>query len=541
MIMRILWLLTLTLLLSSCASIILPRKQNVTFNTGNKESVVYVNNVKIGEGKVVKNKIKKKFIEQVVVQTPDYFDTHHCIAGQKHPAAYYPLRALSWFTFYGIFMDGKTGNCYNYPSLIQLPKPVLKPQKGSNQKYLQLESINLDIKDVKNDIVWSYPKYSVVLTPSLEEAEKEKKDDIVDAEEKQSKKDDGKEYLEKKKETDDNVISQYEPLLSKKFEALLKETNYIDTVNKVFADHSNTLSIEGKITKISKFKVRSKNIIKISYSTAQHFYKVKLYITWYIKNDFNEILDSVNTFEYSGDFLKYERENIYFDALQKSYAGLQSNKTFEKYFELKEDVGVPETLLSLKTKNTYISETSEANESTVIVKNGKAHGSGFAITNDGYIITNYHVIAGKYADKEQKISVILPNQEEVDATIVRYNKSKDLALLKVDTKFSHVYKIPTEKTFKNMLNIFTIGAPKSIELGQSVSTGIVSNERKINNNYLIQLNMSVNSGNSGGPVFDKQANLHGVIVSKLFGFSTEGICFAIPAYKITEYLNIDIK
>jgi S1-C subfamily serine protease len=51
--------------------------------------------------------------------------------------------------------------------------------------------------------------------------------------------------------------------------------------------------------------------------------------------------------------------------------------------------------------------------------------------------------------------------------------------------------------------------------------------------------MSVNSGNSGGPIFDSKGNLHGVVVSKLVGKNTEGVSFAVPSYLLTEYLNIE--
>ena len=126
----------------------------------------------------------------------------------------------------------------------------------------------------------------------------------------------------------------------------------------------------------------------------------------------------------------------------------------------------------------------------------------------------------------------------MDCSVVKVNKFQDLALLKVDKQFKKAFVCSDQKTFRKMEDVFTIGAPKSISLGQSISTGIISNERKINNNNLIQLNMSINSGNSGGPVFDSKGNLHGVVVSKLVGRNTEGVGFAVPSYLLQEYLNI---
>ena len=129
----------------------------------------------------------------------------------------------------------------------------------------------------------------------------------------------------------------------------------------------------------------------------------------------------------------------------------------------------------------------------------------------------------------------------MDVTVVRVNKFRDLALLKVTKTFEKAFVVSSTKTFKNMQDAYTIGAPKSLELGQSISAGVISNERKANNNNLLQLGMSVNSGNSGGPLFDATGILHGVIVSKLVGENTEGVSFAIPSYLIEEYLKIKIN
>ena len=141
-------------------------------------------------------------------------------------------------------------------------------------------------------------------------------------------------------------------------------------------------------------------------------------------------------------------------------------------------------------------------------------------------------------DKFDTIRVINAKGEEKIATVVRYNRNVDLALLKVDMLFESPFRLPEAKNFNVLQTVYAIGTPKSRELGQSVSVGIISSERKAKNLELIQLSMSVNSGNSGGPVIDDKGALCGVVVSKLFGFGTEGIGFAIPAYKIAQYLNI---
>jgi serine protease Do len=69
--------------------------------------------------------------------------------------------------------------------------------------------------------------------------------------------------------------------------------------------------------------------------------------------------------------------------------------------------------------------------------------------------------------------------------------------------------------------------------------GLISNERVVNNNNLLQVNININGGNSGGPLFEKNGTLQGVIQSKLIGKDTEGVGFAIPSYLVPSYLNIN--
>jgi S1-C subfamily serine protease len=331
----------------------------------------------------------------------------------------------------------------------------------------------------------------------------------------------------------------------------LKKTGFIDTINKVFSDHNNTLVLEGNIKKINVYHIAKKR----SYGS---YSKCKLFTTWYIKNSYNEILDSIDSEDYSGDFAlsfvgygynaDYQKmysdhvQKMYADAVDVSYLKLHRNARFTKYLKQESDFAIKDPILNLPKPTITVLEKTDASAASVIVKRKDGgHGSGFAITNDGYIITNYHVIAGKFAGKPTEVKVITYEGQELEATVVRISKFNDLALLKVNKNFEKAFTVSSVKAFKNMQDVYTIGAPKSLELGQSVSAGVISNERKSNNNNLLQLGMSVNGGNSGGPLYDATGKLHGVIVSKLIGQNTEGVSFAIPGYLIEEYLKLKIN
>jgi S1-C subfamily serine protease len=227
------------------------------------------------------------------------------------------------------------------------------------------------------------------------------------------------------------------------------------------------------------------------------------------------------------------------DALARSYYELKQTAQFQEKLKVQTNFNVQEPVLSINKPTNLVKELSDASLGSVIIKRPDGgHGSGFAITQDGYILTNYHVISGKTQDQPSKVKVILSNGIQLDAEIVRYNRARDVALLKVAYNFEKVFLLSDVKSFKNLSEVYTIGAPKSVELGQSVSLGLISNERVTNNNNLLQLNININGGNSGGPLFDKSGTLHGVIQSKLVGKDTEGVGFAIPSYLVATYLNI---
>ena len=196
-------------------------------------------------------------------------------------------------------------------------------------------------------------------------------------------------------------------------------------------------------------------------------------------------------------------------------------------------------LLHLTKPSAIVSGKSDATLASVIIKrDDNGHGSGFAISQDGYLLTNYHVVASDNPKKPEKLKVVLSGGEELEATLVRFNKAQDIALLKVEHTFEKAFLLGTEKSYKPLTDVYTVGAPKSIELGQTMTAGLISNERNSNNNELLQLSMPINFGNSGGPLFDASGTLDGVIVAKLVGESTEGISFAIPAYRIHDYIKV---
>ncbi len=544
------------LLFSSCASIFLPKKQKVTFTTTHKESKIYLEKEEIGTGKIVTEKVKKEgSAKQIIIKTPGYKDTYGVLVPSRRQIAYWFLQIPNplWLGYYGFWWDAINPKCMGYQKVINIPVKDKLVFRGDKDKYVDISNIKLNIKNKDKDIKSYSVDFSATdLEKNIQETEKETDLRTAKYEAKQAKRDAKKKKKNMLAEPDSKEMKYDDTKFSYNVYKTLKSTGFVDTVNKFFIDFNNQIYLEGSIDKLNYYTIQGRSG---SYS------RCKIFLTWYVKNNYNEIMDSIVTNEYSGDFttsyyysyystaaLEAAKEaysdqvsKMYGDAIDISYLKLHSNPVFTKYLKQESDFNTKDGALTLPAPKSIVTDKSDAGLASVIVKTADGHGSGLAVTQDGYILTNYHVISGKIKNKLNTVKIINSNGEESEGKIVRYNKYRDIALIKTDKKFEKAFKVTNVKSFKNLQDVFTIGAPKSIELGQTVSTGIISNERKANNNNLLQLNMGVNAGNSGGPLFDGAGNLHGIIVSKAIGKNTEGISFAIPGYLIYEYLNINFK
>ena len=543
---KLILLSTSIVLLSSCASIFIPKKEKLTINTGQSKATVYVEKEEFGEGSSVTGKVKKEGTKQVIIRTPGYKDQYNVLFPTHRPVAFWPLLIANTACYYGWMLDAINPKLISYDKINEFKVNDNKlVTRTPTDKYIEISNISMIIKNQDKDIYNMPVKYSKDgITKGIEDAEKKK--DSKEAKEELKKL---KSKKKKGKNLDDgeDKVNYGDIKYSENVFKTLKNTGFIDTVNIIFADNNNTLVLEGKVKKIYTYSI---------YKKRSFYNKAKLFMTWYVKNTYDEILDSIDTKDLSGDFVLYNyldkkyssdkmistADKMLGDAVDISYLKLHKNPKLTKYLKQETNFDISDAVLTLSKPTAAVVEKTDAASASVIIKRKDGgHGSGFAITNDGYIVTNYHVVAGKIYGKLSTVTIITTEGEELEGTVVRTNKFRDLALIKVNKKFEKAFSVPSAKAFKNLQDVYTIGAPKSIELGQSVSTGVISNERKANNNYLLQLGMSVNGGNSGGPLYDATGKLHGVIVSKLVGKNTEGVSFAIPAHMIEQYLKLKIN
>jgi serine protease Do len=215
---------------------------------------------------------------------------------------------------------------------------------------------------------------------------------------------------------------------------------------------------------------------------------------------------------------------IYEDSLAEGTVPVVSNRLYT--------AAVPERITTAGAAELYA-------PAVVLVKTAKGLGSGFFINRDGYLITNFHVIAG-----EKKIAVtqflqegqILRRVVHKEVEIVASAPFHDLAVLRLkehDTEITPVVFAPEEKLGIGE-TVFAIGNPLGLE--RTVTEGVLSQtHRNFGGILYLQVDAPVNPGNSGGPLFNARGQVIGIIN---MGVATmEGLNFAIPARHVTYILD----
>lgn len=168
-------------------------------------------------------------------------------------------------------------------------------------------------------------------------------------------------------------------------------------------------------------------------------------------------------------------------------------------------------------------------------------GSGFIINEEGYILTNYHVVKGA-----QEISVTLSNDVTTTAQIVNYDENQDVAMIKItdeSVKIPATVELGDSDSLQPGEEVIAIGTPLSTELSSTVTKGIISAtsrsvavESGVTMN-LIQTDAAINAGNSGGPLVNTKGEVVGINSSKISGEAVEGIGFSIPINDIKDKIE----
>ena len=172
---------------------------------------------------------------------------------------------------------------------------------------------------------------------------------------------------------------------------------------------------------------------------------------------------------------------------------------------------------------------------------GTSSGSGFVLTENGYVVTNYHVVQGA-----NSVSFTMDNGTVYEAKVIGYDESNDVALLKAEAAGLRPVRIGRSDALAVGDQVVAIGFPLSAQ-DATLTVGYISAKNRDVNTSGVAINMlqtdaAINSGNSGGPLFNMAGEVIGITTAKYSGTtssgaSIEGIGFAIPMDDVISILS----
>ena len=502
----------------SCATILNSRYQTIKVNTNSDSSTVYVDGQKIGTGKVVMAKIARDLsAKQIKVERPGYKPEYYV----TQQAVSSPLKVLSWFPFMVLFfippsMD-RGVNSFNYKPDISVENNRALSAKKVDQKFMILNDVKFDVKkeDYSSaEVTAKVYEYKLATPPRA-----------------------GAKSLEDLKI--DNTI------FADAVNSALGELGYIDTTSKILRSNVNTTYINATVTKMKLLHVYNLKRGAATYTFANSY---ELTVKWEFLDKYKQVkVTQTNTvksglFTDGGNALfnrgSYDSQikNAMQDAIMNSFYEVMKTKPVEDwvYSTISVDDAAKQESISL-TKGTLTKDVKSSMEATTVVKTKKGFGSGCVVGAEGYILTSYHVIAGQDTATE----VIFKSGDTLKATIVRVNEFADLALLKVNKQCKTTFFIDKSQEADLAQEVLAIGTPVSMELGQTVSRGVVSGIRNNEGGFkIIQTDVSVSPGNSGGPLVTRDGKFLGIVSSKIVKGGSEGLGFCTPVSVIVEQLRL---
>jgi S1-C subfamily serine protease len=185
---------------------------------------------------------------------------------------------------------------------------------------------------------------------------------------------------------------------------------------------------------------------------------------------------------------------------------------------------------------TPLSEGTSALQAAVVtVKIEGAHGSGFFISRDGYLLTNHHVVT-----ENKFVTVKLTTGRQLPGEVVRTNKTRDIALVKVNE--SGMTALPLRLDAPEVASeVYAVGTPRDEKYSTTITKGIVSAYRTENDLSLLQSDVAIHPGNSGGPMVDRFGN---VVAASVAGLTISGVSvsinFFIPIADALKFLAVEL-
>lgn len=202
-------------------------------------------------------------------------------------------------------------------------------------------------------------------------------------------------------------------------------------------------------------------------------------------------------------------ERLVLDAFQAAAINLQADPGFNALVMGKSGAvqsgaaGLP--IIRLRAGAQPPASIPDAQAAVVSIRNATGQGSGFIISPDGYALTDQHVVGSA-----RFVNVVLASGRELPAEVVRADTARDVALIKLGEANLPALRLRLDSELDVGEEVYAIGTPLELGLANTVTHGVVSGYRDLNNFKFIQSDASIHHGNSGGPLVDRSAAVVGL-------------------------------
>jgi S1-C subfamily serine protease len=178
-------------------------------------------------------------------------------------------------------------------------------------------------------------------------------------------------------------------------------------------------------------------------------------------------------------------------------------------------------------------QISDAVGSVVTIITGDSTGSGVLVSDDGYLLTNAHVVGDS-----KEVRVRWSDKIETLGQVIRVAKERDIAIVKASARDRTPLALKRGPVAPG-LRVYAIGSPHGKDYQNTVSSGIVSATRIFDGLRYIQSDVSVSPGSSGGALLDENGQVIGITVSKLIQEGVSGLNFFIPIGDAMDFLSLE--
>jgi hypothetical protein len=317
----------------------------------------------------------------------------------------------------------------------------------------------------------------------------------------------------------------------------MDEAIEVEDTNLDFYLQDKLLKIQGVDEEDKKIEIKELlhgSIVEVTEHRIEGLLKYEVLSRWTIHNPYELASDTVVLTTWSNWSGFYTGGGLRKDLIEEAvefaaYASL-SNETKEwdwqtalasdREQEWKADW---DTLTIVPARNKPIERIADALPSVVTIMGPSGFGSGCIVDADGWIITNYHVVE----DDIDSLTVRFQDGSELPGLVERWDPVRDLALVQVDSTGLSPIQFATEAPYVGD-PVFAIGTPFEEGLEATVTRGILSAKRTMEGQNLLQTDVAISPGNSGGALLNEQGEYIGAVNSKVVASGVEGIGFAIP-------------